>query len=108
MNKAYSNPKTKNHYIIPKGRLAKVDSIQNYAKDTKPKKYNGKRFVLKPYGERDNKEFPEIHKHAPQLLNGKIKYTYKQHDIFDIDKRKPKKIKEPTFQYIDKATGRFN
>ena len=87
----------KGEYIVPIGRLAQVNSIQQYSKHYNPKvEYKG--YIT---------EYPMIHHYAPKLLNGKVKTNYKQKEIFDIDNSKPKKIPKPKFKYMDEKTGRF-
>tara|TARA_R110000824_G_C14930881_1_gene648716 strand:- start:222 stop:545 length:324 start_codon:yes stop_codon:yes gene_type:complete len=107
MNSAYTKPKNVHNYIIPKGRLAQVSSIQDYSKEKKPKIHE--RVTLKDYNARTgSKEFPIIHKQAPQLLHGKVKTKFKQNEIFELDNTKPKKIKKVKLAYVDPMTGRFN
>ena len=104
----------KGEYIVPIGRLAQVNSIQQYSKHYNPKvEHHYKKGGANPrYMKKDEykgyiTEYPMIHHYAPKLLNGKVKTNFKQKDIFDIDNSKPKKIPKPKFKYMDEKTGRF-
>tara|TARA_R110000868_G_scaffold6264_2_gene35736 strand:+ start:390 stop:713 length:324 start_codon:yes stop_codon:yes gene_type:complete len=105
----------KNDYTIPKGRLAVVSSVQNYSKHYTPQVSH---FIKKggrnPRHQKKNEyhiyetEYPLVHHKVPKLLDGKVKLNFKQNDIFDIDKKPPKKIPKPIFYYRNEFTGQWN
>ena len=88
----------KNEYVIPKGRLAKVSCIQNYAKTKRYTKLNSRQRQQDEEGqeyEAASKEFPNIHKQCPMLLNGKVRMDWSQNRIFENGtKVKPRKKPE--------------
>ena len=93
----------KNQYVVPKGRLAKVSCIQNYAKEKRYTKANSRQ---KQGDQKDllytsaSKEYPHIHKKCPMLLNGKVRMNWTQKEIFDTGgKMKPRKPPEVTLKY---------
>jgi len=80
-------------------RFANVDQIQNYDKSKNFGIKNARKKPKKDEYELVNHEIPSIHKLAPEVFDHKVKTNYKQEDIFEMDKRKPKKIKEVRFYY---------
>jgi len=100
----------KNEYVIPKGRLAKVSCIQNYAKTKRYTKLNSRQRQQDEEGQEyttASQEFPHIHKRCPMLLNGKVRMNWTQNEIFENGTQvKPRKKPEVKLKYR-KEDGSF-
>tara|TARA_R100000655_G_scaffold109684_2_gene164936 strand:+ start:1321 stop:1692 length:372 start_codon:yes stop_codon:yes gene_type:complete len=116
------NPSTSRKYKAPVGRIAQVQKIQDYSKTfhIKPEDYISKNVKRNPqyagrrkneYGLAGNKEFPEVHRHVPELQDGKRKQIFKDEKIFEMDgksnkvnkkKAGPKREKKILLKYDDR------
>lgn len=95
------NRSTTKAYKAPLGRLATVQSIQNYSrtKNIHVKDYYSPTVSRTPkymaqkneYGLPGGNEFPMIHKATPKLQNGKVKKVFKDDKLFEMDSKGSKK-----------------
>jgi hypothetical protein len=92
-----NNPSSTKKYKPPIGRLAKVQSIQNYSRTIRlrPQDYissdvkrNPKNIKKNEYELPGGNEFPAIHRDTPGLQQGKPKKVFKDSQLFEMNSKK--------------------
>jgi hypothetical protein len=108
------NPSTSKEYKAPIGRIAQVQSIQDYSKTQRLKvsDFFGQKHIRNPknrktqyddYRRHGNQDFPGVHRDTIGLQQGKEKKIFKQDKLFEMnpsdsknEKKKNKNKKEST------------
>ena len=92
-----NNPSSTKKYKAPIGRLAQVQSIQNYSRTVRlrPQDYmssdikrNPKNIKKNEYELPGGNEFPAIHRDTPGLQHGKPKKVFKDSKLFEMEPKK--------------------
>jgi len=106
------NPSTPKKYKAPIGRIAQVQSIQDYSKKQKlkVKDFYSQKHIRNPRNRKSQfddyrlegglETSPAIHRDTPKLQQGKVKPLFKDNILFEMDKKetkgkKPKKTRGP-------------
>lgn len=111
-----NNPSSIKKYQPPSGRLATVQSIQNYSRVMKirPQDYISSDVKRNPKMNKQNDykqmgmvgTFPAIHRDTPKLQNGKAKKIFKDDKLFEIEKKDSKKQSRQTRKKPEKGIHR--
>ncbi len=102
------NPSTPKKYKAPIGRIAQVQSIQDYSKKQKlkVKDFYSQKHIRNPRNRKTQfddyklegglETSPAIHRDTPKLQQGKVKPLFKDNILFEMDKKEQKKkVKKP-------------